>query len=101
MLLRECLLKPTTTGDLHLSINLIKQVWLRAKDLPLRVESKKLAPGFVGPFTVECIVNLSVVRLRLPSFLGFQGAETMAGEGNRSNQQVQVCQYQSAATLTP
>lgn len=103
VLLRECLLKPTTTGDLHLFINLVKQVWLRAKDLPLRVESKKLAPCFVGPFTVECIVNPSVVRLRLPSFLGFQGAEAMAGEGNRSNQQKQeqVCQYQSAATLTP
>lgn len=64
---------------------------------------QEVSPLFVGPFTVECIVNPSVVRLRLPSFLGFQGAEAMAGEGNRSNQQKQeqVCQYQSATTLTP
>uniref|UniRef100_A0AAQ5Y7J2 Integrase catalytic domain-containing protein n=1 Tax=Amphiprion ocellaris TaxID=80972 RepID=A0AAQ5Y7J2_AMPOC len=43
-----------------------QRVWLRAKDLPLRVEAKKLAPRFVGPFEVEAIINPCAVRLKLP-----------------------------------
>lgn len=42
-------------------------VWLKAKDLPLRVESRKLVPRFVGPFEVEHIVNPSAICLKLPA----------------------------------
>uniref|UniRef100_A0A672HVL4 Gypsy retrotransposon integrase-like protein 1 n=1 Tax=Salarias fasciatus TaxID=181472 RepID=A0A672HVL4_SALFA len=44
-----------------------QRVWLRAKDLPLKVESRKLAPRYVGPFEVDRIINPSAVRLKLPA----------------------------------
>uniref|UniRef100_A0AAQ6A6K6 Chromo domain-containing protein n=1 Tax=Amphiprion ocellaris TaxID=80972 RepID=A0AAQ6A6K6_AMPOC len=44
-----------------------QKVWLRAKDIPLRVDSKKLAPRFVGPFTVDRVMNSNSVCLNLPS----------------------------------
>lgn len=43
-----------------------QRVWLSTQDLPLQVESRKLAPRFVGPFAVQRMVNPSAVRLKLP-----------------------------------
>ncbi|XP_036968157.1 uncharacterized protein LOC119027253 isoform X2 [Acanthopagrus latus] len=46
-----------------------QRVWLSAKDLNLKVASKKLAPRLVGPFPVTRNIGPAAVRLRLPQSL--------------------------------
>uniref|UniRef100_A0A8C1X6N7 Integrase catalytic domain-containing protein n=1 Tax=Cyprinus carpio TaxID=7962 RepID=A0A8C1X6N7_CYPCA len=43
-----------------------QKVWLSSKNIPLRSLSNKLAPKFIGPFTVTKIISPVMVRLKLP-----------------------------------
>lgn len=46
-----------------------QQVWLSSRDLPLKTESLKLTPRYIGPYPVDKIINPSAVHLSLPASL--------------------------------
>ncbi|KAI3368420.1 hypothetical protein L3Q82_025382, partial [Scortum barcoo] len=46
-----------------------QKVWLSSHDLPLQVESHKLAPRYICPYETKRIINPNVVRLKLPPAL--------------------------------
>ena len=41
--------------------------WLSTKDIPIRGQTRKLAPRYVGPFTITYVISPIAVRLGLPS----------------------------------
>ena len=46
-----------------------QKVWLLVKDLPLSTLSRKLALPYVGPYTIERVINPSALCLQLPPSL--------------------------------
>uniref|UniRef100_A0A669CQG4 Gypsy retrotransposon integrase-like protein 1 n=1 Tax=Oreochromis niloticus TaxID=8128 RepID=A0A669CQG4_ORENI len=43
-----------------------QKVWLSTRFVPVRTESKKLTPNFIGPFEISALVNPVSVKLKLP-----------------------------------
>ncbi|XP_019202171.1 uncharacterized protein LOC109195120 isoform X1 [Oreochromis niloticus] len=43
-----------------------QKVWLSTRFVPVRAESKKLTPTFIGPFEISALVNPVSVKLKLP-----------------------------------
>lgn len=43
-----------------------QRMWLSTRDPSLQVESIKLVPRFVGPFSIQRVISLAAVRLQLP-----------------------------------
>ncbi len=44
-------------------------MWLSTRNLPLQSLSRKLAPKFIGPFSIVMILSPMAVRLKLPHYL--------------------------------
>ena len=44
-----------------------QRVWLSTRDIPIRGGTRKLAPRYVGPFTITHVISPTAVRLRLPT----------------------------------
>ena len=43
-----------------------QKAWLSSKDIPLRTTSPKLAPRFIGPFSITHIITRTAIQLNLP-----------------------------------
>lgn len=57
-----------------------QMAWLSIRDLPLRVESRKLAPQYVGSFKVLRCINPGAYCLRLPRSLALESLDDVDGD---------------------